>query len=84
VTRLPALQFLDLGGCTALVNVDALAGVSALQKLYLTGCTGLVNADALAGLPTLKHLDLRGCTGLTKESISALRERLPNTVIYTD
>jgi hypothetical protein len=68
---LTGLQFLDLGGCTALQNVDGLKGLSGLQNLSLNGCTALQNVDGLKGLPGLQDLFLSGCTAL--QNVDALK-----------
>ena len=55
VGELPALQTLDLGGCSRLAALrDALGQCTALQTLQLYECYGLTALPDLSGLPNLE------------------------------
>jgi hypothetical protein len=80
----PALKAIYLNNCDGLLNVDTLKKAPALEILHLDLCTNLTNIEALKNLPTLKEIWLRRCPGVSKESITALKAALPNTVIEAD
>jgi len=56
---------INLGACTALQNVNSLAGLTSLQHLDLSDCRKLENVDGLKGLISLTTLNLSGCEALT-------------------
>ncbi len=54
-----------------IVDLSALAGLSALQLLDLGGCRRLSDFSGLAGLSALQHLNLSGCRQLSDLSVLA-------------
>jgi len=56
---------LDLSGCSELMDLGPLAGLTALQSLDITFCEGITDLGPLAGLTALQSLELTSCKGIT-------------------
>lgn len=89
ITDLPNIKILNLSQCIRVSN-KGIKHVSetlkTLERLDLSFCERIqpYTLDHLPNLKNLKFLDLNGCDFLTKESVTALRAKMPNCVILSD
>lgn len=67
--EIPNLEWLDLGGCIKLVQIDPSIGIlRRLAKLNLKKCINLVSIpSSIFGMSSLKHLNLSGCPKLLNQ-----------------
>ncbi|CAN1270442.1 Disease resistance protein L6 [Linum perenne] len=78
MSGLVSLDFLNLEGCTELVEVTSFVKLEKLRKLNMSGCMSIKELSDISGLKNLHDLNLEGCTGLIKvigfEKLEKLRK----------
>lgn len=60
ITKIPALETLDLSGVSTYEDISCVFGISSLQTLLLNGMECEINFDKIVENPTLKVLEMDG------------------------
>ncbi|CAN1245431.1 Disease resistance protein L6 [Linum grandiflorum] len=76
MSGLISLDFLNLEGCTELIDVKCFGKLEMLRKLNMSGCKSIKELPDMSCLKNLHDLNLEGCTELVKVTTFGKMEML--------